>query len=120
MTTIGFSRITPVVATSNGQGQKKTVSFKSTSLNTSNSTTDNSHDDEDDENDESGEGHSDDDSNQMSGDDNADNNEAALNPANMFVSDEERKKYLDEKFKETTSLYEKIIKRMERENLLSF
>ena len=128
VTTIGFTRVLSNVSaaqascSSNSKpAAKKTVSFgnvnmastKNTSLNTSNSTTDNSsHDDDEDESDEEEEEES------VNGDD-ADFKEQ-LNQANLFVSEEERKKYLEQQFQESVQDYTKILRRLENDNLLCF
>jgi histone acetyltransferase 1 len=107
VTTIGFgnsnggaSKIAPLsingkVNTVNGNG-KKMVSFsgKNTSLNTSNSTTDNS--------------------NQSDGDEDEPN---AMGQGNLFVSEQERKQYLEEQFQEALNDYNRILKRLEHENI---
>ena len=136
VTTIGFTRVSSLsngsgsAAVINGVNGKKTVSFavanlKSTSLNTSNSTTDNSHEEDDDE--ETTEYETDnDESEQSMTDDNAaaaavaagNSANAPLSEANLFVSEEERKKYLEQQFQETVSDYQKILKRLEQDNVL--
>ncbi len=77
----------------NGKSAVKSVKF--TSMNTSNSTTDSNASDEDNENDEN----------------------QGLSPANLFVSEQERKKYLEEQFQESLNDYNKTIKRLEHANL---
>lgn len=89
-TSIGFGSSTK---SSNGI---KTVTFKKTSMNTSKSTTDDS--DEDDDNDDGS---------------------GQMNP-NLFVSEIERKKYLEEQFQEAVKDYRKIIHKLEHESILPF
>jgi hypothetical protein len=91
---------------------------KNTSLNTSNSTTDNSHDDEEDDHDEDDDEEDEETDEQQSDDDNTP--AKALNPANLFVSEEERKKYLEQEFQEAVTGYRKILKRLEHDNVLTF
>lgn len=57
-----------------------------------------------------------------SGDENDDenqNDENKINP-NLFVSETERKKYLEDQFQELTKDYFKIVERLESENILPF
>jgi len=78
----------------NGKSAVKSVKF--TSMNTSNSTTDSNGSDDENENDEN----------------------QGLSQANLFVSEQERKKYLEEQFQESLNDYNKTIKRLEHANLI--
>jgi hypothetical protein len=77
----------------NGKSAVKSVKF--TSMNTSSSTTDSNASDDENENDEN----------------------QGLSQANLFVSEQERKKYLEEQFQESLNDYNKTIKRLEHADL---
>ncbi len=102
--TIGFGNTNgnkKSVSFSTANGSAKSVSFstKLTSLNTSNSTTDKSDEDDDD------------------ADDNAQNTDAK-SQENLFISEKARKEYLEQQFQESVDEYTKIIRRLEKDNVL--
>ena len=88
------SKLTPAT---NG---KKVVSFSTVSINTSNSTTDNSHNDDDDENEDE------------------DKNDQEGGVEKLFLSEQERKEYLDKEFQQALVDYKKILKRLENAKIL--
>ena len=95
----GSSKLTPLNLTGSKSG-KKMVSFSTTSINTSNS--DNSHnedDDDDDENDETQE-------------------DATGGVEKLFMSEQERKEYLEKEFQQALIDYNKILKRLENANIV--
>lgn len=130
VTTIGFGPRPTAAASSSNTAQvmnilnmltsnKKSVSFaaasipaKTTSLNTSNSTTDRDDDDDD--------GDSDEEDDESGNNSQNNNDDQPLNQANLFVSETERKKYLEQQFQEAVQDYGKILKRLEHDNLLNF
>jgi hypothetical protein len=94
--TINFSsKLTPIT-NGNGVG-KKAVSFSCVTINTSNSTADNSRndDEEDEEND----------------DNNQNGNDGGVEK--LFLSEQERKEYLEKEFQQALVDYRKIIQRLE-------
>ena len=106
---------TVVAKTTNGA--TKSVSFavaKNTSLNTSNSTTDkstSSHDGDDDDEDEDDEDGDENDENMGLG------QQQDASPEKLFVTPEERKTYLEEQFQLIVADYNKILKRLEKDNI---
>ena len=88
------SKLTPV-ANGNGIG-KKVVSFSCVTINTSNSTTDNSHNDDEDEDDD---------------DKNQNENEGVIEK--LFLSEQERKEYLEKEFQQAIVDYRRILDRLE-------
>lgn len=94
------SKLTPTI-NGNGVG-KKVVSFSSVTINTSNSTADNSHNDDEDEEDDDG--------------NNQNDNENGIEK--LFLSEQERKEYLEKEFQQALVDYRKILDRLQKAQIV--